>query len=84
MSTVNALRSIKNSLTDPYKNLRNWNKGDPCKANWTGVICHILTPTDGYLHITELYDFCLRHKFLPEYLSPCNSSFFMFLKMVYL
>ncbi|XP_047941924.1 probable LRR receptor-like serine/threonine-protein kinase At1g06840 isoform X3 [Salvia hispanica] len=64
---VNALRSIKNSLTDPYKNLRNWNKGDPCKANWTGVICHILTPTDGYLHITELL---LLDKNLSGTLSP--------------
>ncbi|KAL6520442.1 hypothetical protein OROHE_017030 [Orobanche hederae] len=53
MSTVNALRSIKNSLIDPYQNLRNWKRGDPCTRNWTGVICHNLTPTDGYLHITE-------------------------------
>lgn len=59
LSTVNALRSIKNSLTDPYGKLRNWNRGDPCTSNWTGVICHILTPSDGYLHITELYDLCL-------------------------
>lgn len=63
MSTVNALRSVKNSFTDPYRNLRNWNRGDPCTKNWTGVICHNLTPTDGYLHITELYDFYLEHTF---------------------
>ncbi|KAH6766090.1 Leucine-rich repeat protein kinase family protein [Perilla frutescens var. hirtella] len=51
---VNALLSIKDSLTDPYGNIGNWNRGDPCTTNWTGVICHNLTPSDGYLHVTEL------------------------------
>ncbi|XP_057789771.1 probable LRR receptor-like serine/threonine-protein kinase At1g06840 isoform X2 [Salvia miltiorrhiza] len=64
---VNALQSIKNSFTDPYRNLRNWNRGDPCTTNWTGVICHNLTPTDGYLHITELL---LLDKNLSGTLSP--------------
>ncbi|KAK4419825.1 putative LRR receptor-like serine/threonine-protein kinase [Sesamum alatum] len=51
---VSALRSIKGSLIDPYKNLRNWNRGDPCTSNWTGIICHNRTLNDGYLHIKEL------------------------------
>ncbi|KAI3450215.1 hypothetical protein Pfo_006880 [Paulownia fortunei] len=51
---VNALRSIKKSLTDPYRNLRSWNWGDPCTSNWTGIICYNSTLEDGYLHIKEL------------------------------
>ncbi|XP_022856161.1 probable LRR receptor-like serine/threonine-protein kinase At1g06840 [Olea europaea var. sylvestris] len=54
---VNALRIIKRSLTDPYRNLRNWNKGDPCTSNWTGVLCYNRTMNDGYLHVRELYDY---------------------------
>ncbi|RAL37387.1 hypothetical protein DM860_000081 [Cuscuta australis] len=49
---VGALHSIKESLVDPYENLRNW-KGDPCTSNWTGVICYNATK-DGYLHVQEL------------------------------
>ncbi|KAK4407627.1 putative LRR receptor-like serine/threonine-protein kinase [Sesamum angolense] len=51
---VSALRSIKGSLIDPYNNLRNWNKGDPCTSNWTGIICHNSTLSDNYFHIKEL------------------------------
>ncbi|CAA3020158.1 probable LRR receptor-like serine threonine-kinase At1g06840 [Olea europaea subsp. europaea] len=51
---VNALRNIQRSLTDPYRNLRNWNRGDPCASNWTGVYCHNRTMNDGYLHVREL------------------------------
>ncbi|KAL8055813.1 hypothetical protein ABFX02_04G080100 [Erythranthe guttata] len=51
---VNALRSIKLSLTDEYEYLSNWKKGDPCTANWTGVICYNTTLDDGYFHIREL------------------------------
>ncbi|CAH2074681.1 unnamed protein product [Thlaspi arvense] len=52
-SEVTALRSVKRSLIDPKDNLRNWNRGDPCRANWTGVICYEIG-TDEYLHVREL------------------------------
>ncbi|KAJ7964334.1 GPCR kinase [Quillaja saponaria] len=51
---VNALGAIKNSLIDPNRNLSNWNRGDPCTANWTGVFCYNTTLADDYLHIQEL------------------------------
>ncbi|KAK9167874.1 hypothetical protein Syun_000014 [Stephania yunnanensis] len=52
---VNALRSVRTSLQDPFNNLRNWNnRGDPCTSNWTGVLCFNTTATDGYLHVREL------------------------------
>ncbi|KAH6766091.1 Leucine-rich repeat protein kinase family protein [Perilla frutescens var. hirtella] len=64
---VIALRSIKKSLSDPNGNLRNWKSGDPCASNWTGVICHITTPDDGFLHVTQLL---LLKKNLSGTLSP--------------
>ncbi|EPS65181.1 hypothetical protein M569_09598 [Genlisea aurea] len=51
---VNALRSIKSSLIDPYGNLANWNRGDPCSSNWKGIICYDTTLGDGYLHVKEM------------------------------
>ncbi|KAF5446552.1 hypothetical protein F2P56_032171 [Juglans regia] len=51
---VTALRTIKRSLIDPNKNLSNWNRGDPCTSNWTGVVCYNRTLTDGYLHVQQL------------------------------
>ncbi|KAJ8751577.1 hypothetical protein K2173_016823 [Erythroxylum novogranatense] len=51
---VDALRDIRNYLVDVNGNLRNWNRGDPCTANWTGVLCFSTTMNDGYLHVTEL------------------------------
>ncbi|KAL3719870.1 hypothetical protein ACJRO7_004798 [Eucalyptus globulus] len=51
---VEALQDIKKSLIDPNKNLSNWNRGDPCTSNWTGVLCFNRTLTDGYLHVSEL------------------------------
>jgi hypothetical protein len=57
---VTALRAIKTSLIDPNKNLNNWDQGDPCTSNWTGVVCHNATfSDDGYLHVDRLYDFKL-------------------------
>ncbi|GLU02621.1 hypothetical protein SLE2022_198660 [Rubroshorea leprosula] len=50
----NALRTIKRSLFDPNKNLNNWNRGDPCTSDWTGVLCFNSIPDDGYLHVQEL------------------------------
>jgi hypothetical protein len=46
-------------LVDPNRNLSNWNRGDPCTSRWTGVLCFNETLFDGYLHVQELYDFCL-------------------------
>ncbi|XP_038706514.1 probable LRR receptor-like serine/threonine-protein kinase At1g06840 isoform X2 [Tripterygium wilfordii] len=51
---VMALRTIKKSLIDINKNLSNWNRGDPCTSNWTGVLCFNTTLDDGYLHVREL------------------------------
>ncbi|PQQ02333.1 putative LRR receptor-like serine/threonine-protein kinase [Prunus yedoensis var. nudiflora] len=51
---VTALQAIKGSLVDPNKNLSNWNRGDPCTANWTGVLCYNTSLSDGYLHVKEL------------------------------
>jgi len=52
-SEVNALRAIKGRLVDPMNNLKNWNRGDPCRSNWTGVFCHKVND-DKFLHVTEL------------------------------
>ncbi|XP_030524316.1 probable LRR receptor-like serine/threonine-protein kinase At1g06840 [Rhodamnia argentea] len=51
---VKALQDIKRNLVDPNKNLTNWNRGDPCTSNWTGVLCFNTTLKDGYLHVREL------------------------------
>ncbi|EEF30563.1 probable LRR receptor-like serine/threonine-protein kinase At1g06840 isoform X2 [Ricinus communis] len=53
-SEVNALLAVKKSLIDPMKNLWNWEKGDPCTSNWTGVVCYETSGTDKYLHVGEL------------------------------
>ncbi|KAK9266515.1 hypothetical protein L1049_005520 [Liquidambar formosana] len=53
-SEVSALLAVKKSLIDPMKHLKNWNKGDPCTSNWTGVICFDKVGNDGYLHVQEL------------------------------
>ncbi|TKY65645.1 putative leucine-rich repeat receptor serine/threonine-protein kinase [Spatholobus suberectus] len=53
-SEVNALIDIKKSLIDPMDNLRNWNGGDPCIANWTGVQCYNKEKADGYFHVQDL------------------------------
>ncbi|XP_050370833.1 probable LRR receptor-like serine/threonine-protein kinase At1g06840 isoform X2 [Argentina anserina] len=51
---VTALKAIWKSLIDPNKNLSNWNQGDPCTSNWTGVFCFNGSLDDGYLHVQEL------------------------------
>ncbi|KAJ9698918.1 hypothetical protein PVL29_007807 [Vitis rotundifolia] len=51
---VTALRAIKKSLNDPMNNLTNWNRGDPCTSNWTGVWCFYSKMNDGYLHVQQL------------------------------
>lgn len=53
-SEVNALKAIRSRLIDPLGKLNNWEVGDPCTSNWTGVICYNLTLSDGYLHVIEL------------------------------
>ncbi|CAD6333487.1 unnamed protein product [Miscanthus lutarioriparius] len=52
-SEVDGLRAIKGRLVDPMNNLKNWNRGDPCTSNWTGVFCHKVND-DAFLHVTEL------------------------------
>ncbi|KAK6163879.1 hypothetical protein DH2020_000743 [Rehmannia glutinosa] len=52
---LNALRSIKKSLTDPYGSLRNWNRGDPCTSNWTGIICYNRTLS---MMVTSIFKTC--------------------------
>ncbi|KAJ8753942.1 hypothetical protein K2173_000196 [Erythroxylum novogranatense] len=51
---VNALLAVKDGLIDPMKRLRNWNIGDPCTSQWTGVLCSNTSEADGYLHVLEL------------------------------
>ncbi|XP_009768306.1 putative LRR receptor-like serine/threonine-protein kinase At1g06840 isoform X1 [Nicotiana tabacum] len=51
---VKALRAIKKSLVDPNGNLSNWRRGDPCRSNWTGILCYNETKNDGYFHVREL------------------------------
>ncbi|XWS71957.1 hypothetical protein CRYUN_Cryun03dG0183200 [Craigia yunnanensis] len=51
---VSALRAIKRTLIDTNKNLSNWDRGDPCTSNWTGVLCFNTSQNDGYLHVREL------------------------------
>ncbi|KAF5446558.1 hypothetical protein F2P56_032175 [Juglans regia] len=51
---VKALEEIKRSLIDPKNNLRNWNRGDPCTSNWTGIVCSNGTSNDGYRHVLQL------------------------------
>ncbi|XP_022730169.1 probable LRR receptor-like serine/threonine-protein kinase At1g06840 [Durio zibethinus] len=51
---VQALRDVRSTLIDTNKNLSNWNRGDPCTSNWTGVLCFNTTLDDGYLHVREL------------------------------
>ncbi|KAK6927196.1 Leucine-rich repeat-containing N-terminal, plant-type [Dillenia turbinata] len=53
-SEVTALQAIKRSFHDTSENLHNWNHGDPCTSNWTGVLCFNMTMIDGYLHVQEL------------------------------
>ncbi|KAL4557750.1 hypothetical protein LXL04_035938 [Taraxacum kok-saghyz] len=53
-SEVSALIAVRSSLVDPMNHLRNWNKGDPCTSNWTGVICVHKTSVDKYWHVQEL------------------------------
>ncbi|GMP90002.1 hypothetical protein CsSME_00041334 [Camellia sinensis var. sinensis] len=62
---VTALGAIRSSLIDPNGNLSDWNRGDPCTSNWTGVLCYNTTMRDGYLHVRELYDFSLFLIFVP-------------------
>ncbi|KAI4306305.1 hypothetical protein L6164_029591 [Bauhinia variegata] len=51
---VHALTAIRESLIDPNGNLSNWNSGDPCTSNWTGVNCFNSTLGTGYQHVHEL------------------------------
>nr|XP_048319450.1 probable LRR receptor-like serine/threonine-protein kinase At1g06840 [Ziziphus jujuba var. spinosa] len=51
---VSALKAIRRKLKDPYKNLWNWKKKDPCENEWTGVICTEDDDQDAYLHVQEL------------------------------
>ncbi|KAE8703178.1 putative LRR receptor-like serine/threonine-protein kinase [Hibiscus syriacus] len=53
-SEVGALLAVKKQLLDPLNHLRNWNKGDPCTSNWTGIECSDHPGNDGYLHVEKL------------------------------
>ncbi|KAG2672788.1 hypothetical protein I3760_13G059500 [Carya illinoinensis] len=44
-------KAVKRSLIDPKKHLNNWNRGDPCTSNWTGIVC---INTRGHLHVQQL------------------------------
>ncbi|KAM3740111.1 hypothetical protein ACB098_08G074000 [Castanea mollissima] len=64
---VKALWAIKSSLIDPCGNLSDWDQGDPCTSNWTGVFCYNTSLDDGYLHVQRLL---LLHMNLSGNLSP--------------
>ncbi|XP_050287907.1 probable LRR receptor-like serine/threonine-protein kinase At1g06840 isoform X4 [Quercus robur] len=49
-----ALWAIKSSLIDPCGNLSDWDQGDPCTSNWTGVFCYNTTLNNGHLHVQRL------------------------------
>ncbi|XP_023895338.2 probable LRR receptor-like serine/threonine-protein kinase At1g06840 isoform X1 [Quercus suber] len=51
---VKALQAIKSSLIDPNKNLSNWDQGDPCTSNWTGIVCYNTILDDGHRHVQQL------------------------------
>ncbi|KAL9994667.1 putative protein kinase RLK-Pelle-LRR-VIII-1 family [Helianthus debilis subsp. tardiflorus] len=53
-SEVSALLAVKGNLVDPMNHLKNWNKGDPCTSNWTGVICVHKTNVDKFWHVQEI------------------------------
>lgn len=53
-SEVSALLAVRNKLVDPKNHLSNWNKGDPCTSNWTGVICVHKPDIDRYWHVQEI------------------------------
>ncbi|KAK4342586.1 hypothetical protein RND71_038402 [Anisodus tanguticus] len=53
-NTISALISVKGSLIDSLKHLKDWKWGDPCTSNWTGVFCYNTFGADGYLHVREL------------------------------
>ncbi|XP_071716742.1 probable LRR receptor-like serine/threonine-protein kinase At1g06840 [Rutidosis leptorrhynchoides] len=53
-SEVSALLAVRGSLADPMNHLSNWNKGDPCTSNWTGVICAHKNKVDKYWHVQEI------------------------------
>ncbi|KAK1412469.1 hypothetical protein QVD17_33749 [Tagetes erecta] len=53
-SEVSALIAVRSSLVDPMNHLHNWNKGDPCTSNWTGVICVHKNNPDKYWHVQEI------------------------------
>ncbi|XP_031494347.1 probable LRR receptor-like serine/threonine-protein kinase At1g06840 isoform X2 [Nymphaea colorata] len=52
-SEVSALQAIRENLHDPLKKL-NWDNGDPCTSNWTGIFCFNSCGSDGYLHVREI------------------------------
>ncbi|KAK7831629.1 putative lrr receptor-like serine/threonine-protein kinase [Quercus suber] len=51
---MKALQAIKSSLIDPNKNLSNWDQGDPCTSNWTGIVCYNTILDDGHRHVQQL------------------------------
>ncbi|KAD4584291.1 hypothetical protein E3N88_21892 [Mikania micrantha] len=51
---VKALQVIRESFIDPENSLSDWDRGDPCVSNWTGVLCFDRTLGDSYLHVREL------------------------------
>ncbi|XP_050208664.1 probable LRR receptor-like serine/threonine-protein kinase At1g06840 [Mercurialis annua] len=53
-SEVSALVAVKNSLIDPFSHINDWDKGDPCISNWTGVLCYDKAGIDGYFHVRVL------------------------------
>ncbi|KAL3536621.1 hypothetical protein ACH5RR_005082 [Cinchona calisaya] len=67
-SEVSALEAVKSYLIDHDNHLKDWRKGgDPCLANWNGVICFDSIGADGNFHVKELL---LMNKNLSGTLAP--------------
>ena len=76
---VSALIAVRGSLVDPLNHLRNWNKGDPCTSNWTGVICVHKTSVHKYWHVQELYVFMPFLYFFMSHFGLYDPIFVLFL-----
>lgn len=77
---MSALKAVKAHLIDVKKHLNDWEKGDPCLGNWTGVICYNASGADGYFHIKELYVNLYKHFFLISSASFLNCICFGYCK----
>ncbi|KAE8712236.1 hypothetical protein F3Y22_tig00110259pilonHSYRG00009 [Hibiscus syriacus] len=63
---VSALVAVKKQLLDPLNHLRNWNRGDPCTSNWTGIECSDHPGNDGYFMLRSSTEYEFSGTLVPE------------------